>query len=102
MTWDEWIADLNAVNKTELFSRFGSCRTLANLLTESEYNLLASVLDAAAAPETGLTPVITQVTARRFAAETRRTRRTLLVDRGPMDRSLTEPQLRPDSNAPPR
>lgn len=41
-------AELNAVNKTEVYSRFGSFRTLANLLTETEYAALKTVLTAAA------------------------------------------------------
>ncbi|MEN6458589.1 MAG: hypothetical protein ABFC63_06630 [Thermoguttaceae bacterium] len=44
----EAAAELNADNRAEAFSRFGSYRTLATLLTETEYNALVSVLDAAA------------------------------------------------------
>ena len=42
-------AALNGVNRTETYSRFGSFRTLADLLTEEEYNRLAGVLDGLAA-----------------------------------------------------
>ena len=42
------VAELHAVNKTEVTSRFGSFRTLANLLTESEYGVLKTVLTTAA------------------------------------------------------
>ena len=41
-------AELNAVDKTEIYSRFGSFRTLANLLTESEYGVLRAVLTTTA------------------------------------------------------
>ncbi|MCE5268725.1 MAG: hypothetical protein LLG00_12655 [Planctomycetaceae bacterium] len=49
MTDAEAAAELNALDKTSIHSRFGSYRTLATLLTESEYNVLVSVLDANAA-----------------------------------------------------
>ena len=42
----EAAAELNAVNKTEVFPRFGSFRTLANLLSERQYNALAAAIDA--------------------------------------------------------
>jgi hypothetical protein len=45
MTDAEAAAELGAANKIEIFSRFGSFRTLANRLTEAEYNVLAAVLD---------------------------------------------------------
>ena len=41
-------AELNAVNQTEIVSCFGSFRTLANLLSERQYNALAAAIDAAA------------------------------------------------------
>ena len=41
-------AALNAVDKTETYSRFGSFRTMASLLTPDEYNALRPVLDTAA------------------------------------------------------
>ena len=42
-------AALQAVNQTETYTRFGSFRTLANLLGEAEYNTLTAVLDGLAA-----------------------------------------------------
>lgn len=39
---------LNAVEITEVYSRFGSFRTLANLLSAAQYTALRTVLDAAA------------------------------------------------------
>jgi hypothetical protein len=48
MTEVQAAAELNAVDKTEVYSRFGSFRTLANLLTETEYAPLKTALTAAA------------------------------------------------------
>lgn len=47
----EAAAEINAVNKTQTYSRFGSFRTLASLLTPVEYNALRNILTAASAQE---------------------------------------------------
>jgi len=44
----EAAAEINAVSKTEIYSRFGNFRTLANLLTADEYAALKSALATAA------------------------------------------------------